>query len=299
MHCGLHCRFAWSSAILVAALIAGWPDASAQDAAAQKAQELPGPQLVGRMPDDTIPESSGLVKSPRHTGLFWTHNDSGGGVELFAVDATGQLRATAPIRGARCQDWEDIACDERGLLIVGDIGDNARRRAEVVLYRLAEPDPANPQVSPRVQTFRVRYPKEVGSQDAEALVARAGVAFIFTKEGKRVRALRVALPDVPPAGAQEAQLAGETDAIGLVTAADLTLDGHWLALLTYTKVLVIELAVPLGQPPAAGQQAPPLFEGRRRARGIALGKAEAIAWDGGDLVITTEGGEVWRIRNAK
>jgi hypothetical protein len=30
-----------------------------------------------------------------------------------------------------------------------------------------------------------------------------------------------------------------------------------------------------------------------------LGKAEAIAWDGGDLVITTEGGEVWRIRNAK
>ena len=60
-----------------------------------------------------IPEASGIVKSRRHPGIFWVHNDSGNAPLLFAIRADGQI-----VRQFRLDvpniDWEDIAIDDQG-----------------------------------------------------------------------------------------------------------------------------------------------------------------------------------------
>ena len=70
-----------------------------------------------------VPEASGIVKSRRHPGIFWVHNDSGNPPLLFAIRADGQI-----VRQFRLDvpniDWEDIAIDDQGHLYVGDIGNN-------------------------------------------------------------------------------------------------------------------------------------------------------------------------------
>ncbi|HUE97017.1 MAG TPA: hypothetical protein VMN39_10175, partial [Longimicrobiaceae bacterium] len=37
----------------------------------------------------TIPESSGAAVGANRSNIVWTHNDSGGGAELFGVNAFG------------------------------------------------------------------------------------------------------------------------------------------------------------------------------------------------------------------
>src|SRR5262249_42704530 len=69
-------------------------------------------------------EASGIVKSRRHSGIFWVHNDSGNAPLLFAVRADGRV-----VRRFRLAipnlDWEDIATDDHGHLYLGDIGNNS------------------------------------------------------------------------------------------------------------------------------------------------------------------------------
>lgn len=274
--------------------------------------ELPAPQIAGYLPEDPIPESSGLVKSPKHEGVFWTHNDSGDTARVFAVDAKAKLLRAVDIPGAKNVDWEDLALDEQGRLIAADIGDNARKHAACTLYRFPEPDPAKPdeKVDPaKVQTYRFAYPKDVGPQDAEALIVRAGYAYVFTKEPETTRCFRVPLPEDPPKDAVTAEFVAQTPAITTVTAADLSPDGKHLALLTYMMVLTIELPEPLEKTAQEGgaKSLPQPFAGKARKRPIFLGQDEGLAWDGDDLLISCEqgpkslikGGGLWRIEKAK
>lgn len=46
-----------------------------------------------RLQSDAISESSGLVASRTHDGVFWTHNDSGDAPRIFAIDRSGALLA--------------------------------------------------------------------------------------------------------------------------------------------------------------------------------------------------------------
>lgn len=274
--------------------------------------ELPAPKLAGYLPEDPIPESSGLVKSPKHAGVFWTHNDSGDTARVFAVDAKAKLLRTVDIPGAKNVDWEDLAFDEQGRLVAADIGDNARKHAACTLFRFPEPDPAQPdeKVAPaKVQTYRFTYPKEVGQQDAEGLIVRAGYAYVFTKEAETTRCLRVPLPEDPPKDAVVAEFVAQTQAITIVTAADLSPDGKHLALLTYMMILTIELPEPLEKTVKVGdaKALPQPFAGKIRKRPIFLGQAEGLAWNGDDLLISCEqgpkslikGGGLWRIEKAK
>ena len=83
--------------------------------------------------DPSANELSGLVRSRSQPGLLWSHDDSGAGPVLFGLRADGRVAARPTVTGAQAVDWEDIAAgpapDGRPLLYVGDIGDNASRRA--------------------------------------------------------------------------------------------------------------------------------------------------------------------------
>lgn len=269
--------------------------------------ELPLPQLAGKLPKDVLPESSALVKSAAHENTFWSLNDSGNPAEIVAVDATGKLRARFAVPGAKNVDWEDAALDEQNRLIAADIGDNARGRRECVLYRFPEPDPAKPEVpiaAEKVQAFRFVYPKDVGPQDAEALIVRAGYAYVFTKEPERTRCFRIALGDQPPAQSAEAEFVAASQAIATVTGASLSPDGKRLALLTYTLLLTFEWPQPLEKNAGDARKLPLPFDGVQRRRAVVLGQAEGLAWDGADLLISTEqmkllgGCNLWRVAGA-
>ncbi len=97
-----------------------------------------------------INEDSGLVASRNCDGVLWVHNDSGDVARVFAIDTQGQLLGTYNIMEsgtttyAPATDFEDIAIGpgpETGVtyLFVGDIGDNSSQRANIRVYRIAEP----------------------------------------------------------------------------------------------------------------------------------------------------------------
>ena len=57
--------------------------------------------------------------SRRAPDILWTHDDSGGAPILYAVDTTGRKRGALYLKGASCEDWEDVASFERAGKAVG------------------------------------------------------------------------------------------------------------------------------------------------------------------------------------
>ena len=148
------------------------------------AQDVEGAEVVLRLQDPRIYESSGLALSRRHQGVLWTHNDSGDEARLFAVGSDGRTLATLTLAGVEARDWEALAAgrDDRGrpALLVGDIGDNQDLWPEVAVYRVTEPARLRDATVPAVR-YRLRYAD--GPRDAEALLVdpRSNRLYVATK----------------------------------------------------------------------------------------------------------------------
>ena len=200
-----------------------------------------------------LTESSGVAASRTRPGLLWTFNDSGNDPILFATDTLGRDLGTFRVAGATNEDWEAIAlgpCGAKQCLFVGDIGDNAERRQDVVIYRVPEPrlggSARGRRATPPATALHVRYPD--GPHDAESLIlSRAGDLFIITKDGKQPRLYRI------PAAAWKAGRPVTADSIGplpietdmksfrLVTDAALAPDGVRVAVRTYREIYFLRL----------------------------------------------------------
>jgi hypothetical protein len=142
--------------------------------------------IVGFLEDDVIDEASGLAASHNDADTLWVINDDGPAV-LHAISSTGKKVARVKLADARNRDWEDLASFRlRGdaYLLVADIGDNLRRRDELTLYLLPEPD-TNTSRTSEVRRIRFHYPD--GPRDAEA------IAVDVAKE----RALILSKRDIP------------------------------------------------------------------------------------------------------
>lgn len=269
-----------------------------------KSALLPAPVRIGKLPS-SVPESSGLVKSKKHPGVLWTHNDSGHKPRLIAVRTDGTVVASFLVPSEERHDWEAISMDDKGRLVVADIGNNSQKQKLFSLIRVAEPDPSKPdQHVKHADVFGFKYPKEARGVDAEAVVVRGRAAYVFSKEPKITRVFRVPLPETPPKEPVVAEKVSQTNRLSLCTGADLNVDGSALALLNYLSVATIRLANPW----TASQRQPfkRVFVGEWKQRPALLGQCEGIAWDGDDLIITTEEnrlfrkpGEVWAIHSKK
>jgi hypothetical protein len=120
------------------------------------------------------------------------HNDGGDGPAVVPVDLRSwRIGERVTLSGIDVVDPEDIAITAAGDLVLGDIGDNARQRASIRLYRFREPQPGATAVD--VQRFDLRYPD--GPHDAEAMVVSPDGrwALIFTKQPGSSRAYRADL----------------------------------------------------------------------------------------------------------
>ncbi|WP_143140704.1 hypothetical protein [Nannocystis exedens] len=222
------------------------PPVPAPDTPAAECPEFTLAASPGALAPPEIVEASGLAASRQNPGVLWTHNDSDAGgplVYAFAVDGARYLGRWR-LDGAAVHDWEDMALgpgkDGRDALYVGDIGDNQRKRREVVVYRVAEPAvdlaaaPAERRLS-GVERLVFTYP---GGQahDAEALLVDPvrGDMCIVTK-GRGGSAVFCA---AAPLTSGELSAAGELGVLGLVTGGAVSRDGTLVALRTYLAARV-------------------------------------------------------------
>jgi hypothetical protein len=190
-------------------------------------------QIVGHIDAPEIPESSGIVASRKYPGIFWTHNDSGNPAQVFAIDRTGKLIASFSV-AAKNIDWEDIAVDEEGHLYLADIGDNNCKRYEIQVYRVDEPAPhaaKGKRDALRVDTtWRLKYPAKPA--DAESLFLLGGNGYLISKflDGRPAGLYRFSLtPSAKPVTLEKVL---DLPIRAPVTAADLSRDGKWLAVMT-------------------------------------------------------------------
>ncbi|KIE27502.1 membrane protein [Streptomyces sp. MUSC 125] len=134
--------------------------------------------------DPRIAESSGLAASHLHPGVYWTHNDSGDGPYVFAVDSrTGKTVARLTLRGIGApRDVEAISIGPHNEIYLGDIGDNRGGTWPYVwIYRLPEPKVLKDETVTATQ-YVVKYAN--GPRDAESLIVhpKTGRVYIIDKK---------------------------------------------------------------------------------------------------------------------
>ncbi|WP_217546593.1 WD40 repeat domain-containing protein [Streptomyces sp. GbtcB6] len=134
--------------------------------------------------DPRIAESSGLAASHLHPGIYWTHNDSGDGPYIYAVDsATGKTVARITLSGVGTpRDVEAISIGPDNQIYVGDIGDNLDGSWPYVwIYRLPEPKKLVDQTV-RATQYVVKYSN--GARNAESLIVhpKTGRVYIIDKK---------------------------------------------------------------------------------------------------------------------
>lgn len=152
------------------------------------------PVVVGRIETDEIKESSGLSASECQD-VLWTHNDAGNDALIYAMSTEGKHLGAWRVAGARNVDWESISSQKDAAgkcsLIIGDIGDNEEARAELEIYRIAEPtvsndtsrsNAANPLTTEPAQVMKFSYPN--GNNNAETIIVhpKTGDIYVVTKK---------------------------------------------------------------------------------------------------------------------
>lgn len=246
----------------------------------------------GRIDQSLVTECSGLVQSLRYQGIFWALGDSGSGAVIVPVTAKGDLAPgwTGPVRveGWKNYDWEDLALDGRGNLVIADVGNNNGRRKQLMLHFVREPKPGAASVRPD-RTLRVHYEdqKEVSADfDCEAVFCADDKIFFLTKRHSDGKTVLYRLTDDSQKRSSPLRRVSSFDVDGLVTAADVSPDGKLVAVLTYTSVWLFDYDRRKGD----------IFSGRVRRKPFFALQAEAIAFDGNDsLVVANEEGQLFRL----
>lgn len=212
-------------------------------------------EVVGTFGKGAQKENSGIVKSRHHDDLFWVQNDSGDEPRVYPVRRDGSPWSAARyedspgvlISGAINVDWEDIAVDDRGQLIVCDVGNNRNDRRDLVLYYLDEPSPLAGRTTFKKKVF-VRYPDQTNypapkhdfNYDCEGVFFAKGKLYFVSKNRSDTFGKLYRLDSMEPGETNLLTYLDRFDFGGKTTAADATLDGRRLAVTTYDALWVFE-----------------------------------------------------------
>jgi len=197
-------------------------------------------RLLCQLANQKINESSGLACSRRKDGVFWTHNDSGGGPRIYAFNTRGEDLGTFDVAGAKAQDWEDMASFRVGrkcYLLLADVGDNAARRKSCTLYIVEEPvlfkkKPVTARVKVAM-TIQFRYEDGPRNCESVAVDAKNRMIYLVSKVvGTRCKVYQLPIPrgrGRAPAIARPVA----TLKIPVATGMDMSSDGRRCVVLTY------------------------------------------------------------------
>ncbi len=200
---------------------------------------IPGLRKVGSL-KGVVPESSGLCPAGQ-PGTYFSFGDEGNPPTLFRLDATGKLLGTLAL-GAPNNDWESLSRDNQGNYFVGDCGNNANDRRNLVIHRFRPEQPR------QVADINFKYPdqtefppekKKDYNFDCEASLWHDGRVWLFSKDRGRDATSKVyTVPDQP--GTYTAQLVAKLAIPGQVTDAALRPDGRRLVLLGRGELFVLD-----------------------------------------------------------
>jgi hypothetical protein len=221
------------------------------------------PKKLFTIRDERISESSGLAKSVKHPGIYWTVNDSGDTGRVFGVDSsTGRVKAVLRF-GAKVSDVEALGVDQDGTIYIADIGDNKERRDQIEIFTIPEPDELEDASNLKYHRYDFTYPD--GAHDAETLLIEPGTnqLYVVTKALKGAGAIYAAPPSPSVEGTNDlTKLAAAPS--GVITDGTFLPDGQRAVLRTYTDVVTVAW----GQTPnAVARGAAPLGQGETVAVG--------------------------------
>ena len=164
---------------------------------------------------------------------------------MLAVARDGRLLADVAVSGAEAVDWEDVAVGPGpgggDALYLADTGDNDARRADVVVYRVPEPQlgAAPPAANAPATRLALRYPD--GPRDAEALLVdpATGALVVVSKSfGGESGVYVAARPSASAVAVLRRRARLSLGAGEAVTAGDVSADGRTIALRSYGRAYV-------------------------------------------------------------
>ncbi len=242
---------------------------------------------IGSLSKRDIAETSGMVQSRKHPGVFWIQSDSNNPANIHAIRANGKVVATFPIAVPNV-DWEEISADDDGRLYISDTGNNGLKLPIRVIHRVKEPDPGSPSSTPLPveKSYFYQFKSKDDRFDCEAIFLTKHHIYLIEKlrNDKEPRLYRLSL-DEPGTLLKPAipERLGKLDEFTEpVTGASRSFDGKRVAVVSTSATRIYDWQ--------DGGRLTLRATVRYKERHI-----EAIAWDGDDLILATESGELFRL----
>lgn len=189
--------------------------------------------------ESEVDENSGLIF---YDELFWTINDSDGEPIVYGFNPNnGKLLKRIKISNGVNVDWEDLCHDDK-FMYIGDFGNNSGDRKDLKFYRL-EKQKIQPVVYQEITAEIILFSYEdqadfspnfrKSDYDCEAVVCAQSGIYVFTKDWKKRETKIYKIPKTP--GNHVAKLVSSFNIDGLVTAAGISPDERYLAVLGYKE----------------------------------------------------------------
>lgn len=205
---------------------------------------------VARLDGEFIKEPSGITKSRRYDDLYWLQSDSDNEPRIYPVNRDGDLYQGSDgvlIIGARNVDWEDIAIDAQGQLLIADFGNNYNDRRDMVIYVIDEPNPQAKTVELKHKWY-FEFPDQTAypaprydfNFDAEALFTVDEDIFVLSKNVSDTNTKLYRLRNPQENMLNRLEYLGKYDVKGQTTGADTSIDGKKLAITTYERIWLFE-----------------------------------------------------------
>lgn len=131
-------------------------------------------------------EASGIEKL-NGSNLIWMINDGGNKSILYGLDTLGTIKKQIKIK-SKNHDWEDLTKDKSGNLYIGDFGNNANNRKNLVILKVMN-DSLQSSNAIGVEQISFYYPEQKQFPprankmhfDSEAFFYYNDSLFLFTK----------------------------------------------------------------------------------------------------------------------
>ena len=120
--------------------------------------------------------------------VIFAHNDGGNKPIIYVLNLKGKVLHQCVVSNVKNKDWEDITCDGKGNLFIGDFGNNLSKRKDLSIIKVPIKQVLNrSQVKASVYSFQYKsqsnFPpsKENLNYDAESLVCDGDNLWVFSK----------------------------------------------------------------------------------------------------------------------
>ncbi len=201
-------------------------------------------------------ESSGLIKSKEYDNIYYTHDDSKSEEAepsnyLYAFSFVGENNAKfgkweykIELEDTINIDWEDMSITDQGKVIIGDIGNNFRKRKYFYMYIFDEPERNQKVIFGKdIKKIAFRIPSVFWQDNNEALFYYENYLYMLTKElWGRSRLYRLGLEGVEENELYNLEFVSKIPFKGIITGADISPNKKKIAILTYDKIYIYDIS---------------------------------------------------------